>query len=122
MLHDLRRLSTDAFPEDFRAQARAELPHVCFRAWRACRTRRRYPGLCVVTPVVAGSVFVRVQSSLKVLVPHPANATRCGAAMLVAAVLEGSGPVVEINRRPVRPLCRARTAAHGGHTEWCCRA
>ncbi len=96
MLDDLRRFSTEAFPEDLRPAAWAEVLAKVLVA----QSEPAYPappltGYVSARSSALGSVFARLNSSPQVWLPHPGNAHRPGHAVLVLALLEGSGLVVE---------------------------
>jgi acetamidase/formamidase/AraC-like DNA-binding protein len=93
MLDDLRRFSTGAFPDELRQAAWAE---VLAKALIGCGgPMRQLDGYVSSRNSVLGSVFMDLSSSPQVWVPHPGNARRCGNAVLVLALLEGSGLVTE---------------------------
>lgn len=93
MLDDLRRFSTGAFPDDLRAAAWSE---VLARALIGCGAPgHRLDGTVSSRNSVLDSVFMDLGSSPQVWLPHPANGSRHGNAVLVVALLEGSGLVTE---------------------------
>lgn len=96
MLDDLRRFSTDAFPEELRQAAWAEalaLALVCNGS--ADPALPPLDGYVSSRSSALDSVFVRLSSSPQVLLPCPGNARRFGNAVLVLALLEGNGLVQE---------------------------
>jgi acetamidase/formamidase/AraC-like DNA-binding protein len=97
MLDDLRKLSTDAFPEELRAKAWTEVLQRILLSAEGSPDVAAPSGYVSTRRSSLDSVFARVQASPQTLVPHPLNSTRYGGAVLVAAVLEGSGLVVEGN-------------------------
>jgi acetamidase/formamidase/AraC-like DNA-binding protein len=96
MLDDLRRFSTDAFPEELRPAAWAEVLDKVLMSSRAPdHGAPALDGYVSSRHSALDSVFVKLASSPQVLVPHPGNARRYGNAALVLALLEGSGLVEE---------------------------
>ena len=96
MLDDLRRFSTEAFPEDLRTAAWAEvLAKVLVSRPEPARPAPPLAGYVSARSSALDSVFARLNSSPQVWLPHPGNAHRPGHAVLVVALLEGSGLVVE---------------------------
>ncbi len=96
MLDDLRRFSTDAFPEELRHAAWTEvLAKVLMGAEAPARGAAPLDGYVSSRSSSLGSVFVRLASSPQVLLPHAGNARHYGSAVLVFALQEGSGLVVE---------------------------
>lgn len=94
MLDDLRRFSTDAFPDELRQAAWAE---VLAKALIGCDVPERatLDGYVSSRNSALHSVFMDLASSPQVWLPHPGNARRYGNAVLVLALLEGSGLVTE---------------------------
>ncbi len=96
MLDDLRRFSTEAFPEDLRPAAWAEvLAKVLVAQCPPAYPAPPLAGYVSARSSALDSVFARLNSSPQVWLPHPGNAHRPGHAVLVLALLEGSGLVVE---------------------------
>lgn len=96
MLDDLRRFSLDAFPEELRAGAWAEVLSKVLLGEKAPSGKRPpLSGYVSSRRSALGSVMVRLNASPHVLVPRPSGAGRFGGAVLALALLEGSGMVVE---------------------------
>ncbi len=96
MLDDPRRFSTDAFPEELRLAAWAEvLAKVLVSSGSPAWNPPPLDGYVSSRHSAIDSVFMALSASPQVLLPHPANARRYGSAVLVLALLEGSGLVVE---------------------------
>ncbi|MGV8826318.1 AraC family transcriptional regulator, partial [Methylibium petroleiphilum] len=96
MLDELRRFSTDAFPEDLRPAAWAEVMAKVLMAPAApAYDAPPLAGYVSARSSALESVFARLGSSPQVWLPHPGNARRGGHTVLMLALLEGSGLVVE---------------------------
>ncbi|WP_428416422.1 acetamidase/formamidase family protein [Methylibium sp.] len=96
MLDDLRRFSTDAFPEDLRPAAWAEVMAKVLMAPAApAYDAPPLAGYVSARSSALESVFARLSSSPQVWLPHPGNTRRGGHTVLMLALLEGSGLVVE---------------------------
>lgn len=96
MLNDLRRFSTSAFPDKLRHTAWSEvLEKVLLSSGPASSSLPPLDGHVSTSTSALESVFVKLSASPQVLVPHPANARRYGHAVLVLAVLDGSGLVAD---------------------------
>jgi acetamidase/formamidase/AraC-like DNA-binding protein len=93
MLDDLRRFSTDAFPDKLRQAAWAE---VLAKALIGCGApATQLDGYVSSRNSALDSIFMDLSSSPQVWLPHPGNARRYGNAVLVLALLEGSALVTE---------------------------
>ena len=98
MLNDLRRFSTSAFPDNLRQAAWSEvLEKLLLSSAPGGRSRPALDGHVSTSTSALDSVFAKLSSSPQVLQPHPANARRYGHAVLVLALLEGSGLVADAN-------------------------
>jgi hypothetical protein len=96
MLNDLRRFSTNAFPEELRQSAWAEvLEKVLMGNGTPGHALPPLDGHVSSCSSALDSVFVKLSSSPQVLVPHTGNAHRYGNAVLVVSLLAGSGLVIE---------------------------
>jgi acetamidase/formamidase/AraC-like DNA-binding protein len=103
MLDDLRRFSTDAFPEALRQSALDEVLARALVRSEAAASAASAVGQGL--PPLAGhvssrsstldSVFVRLASSPQVLVPDGGNARHSGRAVLLFVLLKGSGVLEE---------------------------
>lgn len=96
MLDDLRRFSTEAFPDDLRPAAWAEvLAKVLLAQHAPDAAPPPLTGYVSARSSALDSVFARLQSSPQTWLPHPGNGHRTGHAVLMVALLEGSGVVTE---------------------------
>ncbi|RZL07908.1 MAG: helix-turn-helix domain-containing protein, partial [Rubrivivax sp.] len=96
MLNDLRRFSTSAFPEDLRQAAWTEVLHkVLMASGTPQHALPPLDGHVSSCSSALDSVFLTLSSSPQVLVPHAGNPHRYGQAVLVVALLTGSGLVAE---------------------------
>ena len=96
MLDDVRRFSTNAYPEDLRASAWADVLLMALIG-RATDTPALPPleGYVSSRTSALGSVFMTLASSPQVWTPHAASALRAGGAVLVLALLEGRARITE---------------------------
>ena len=96
MLDDLRRFNIEAFPEELRDAAWTEVLGKVLLGSKP-GTPRRAPATGFVSSRRSSldSVIVRVNAGPHTLVPHAGNARRYGSAVLVVALLEGSGLVAD---------------------------
>jgi acetamidase/formamidase/AraC-like DNA-binding protein len=96
MLNDLRRFSTNAFPEELRQAAWTEvLEKVLMGNGTPGHALPPLDGHVSSCSSALDSVFITLSSSPQVLVPHTGNAHRYGHAVLVLSLLSGSGLVIE---------------------------
>ncbi len=96
MLDDLRRFNIEAFPEELRDAAWAEvLGKVLLGTMAAAPRRAPATGFVSSRRSSLDSVIVRVNASPHTLVPLVGNARRYGSAVLMMALLEGSGLVTD---------------------------
>jgi len=96
MLDDFRRFSTGAFPEELRPAAWNEvLTKVLLRSDAGAKAHKPLDGYVSSRTSTLDSVFITLASSCQSLSPHPSNAHRYGSAVLLLALLEGSGLVTE---------------------------
>lgn len=116
MLDDLRRFSTDAYPEDLRHPAWAEV------LGRVLIEPAPTPGAPAPQGVVSArnsaldSVFVRLQSSPQVWRPRQDITRRGGATVLVVALLEGSGLVGQAHE--TRAMSAGTAVLLDAGTDW----
>lgn len=96
MLDDLRRFSTDAFPDELRPAAWGEVLAKALVA-RAETARPELPldGYVSSRTSALGSVFMTLASTAQVWLPHAGNTRRDGHAVLVLALLEGQARITE---------------------------
>jgi acetamidase/formamidase/AraC-like DNA-binding protein len=96
MLDDVRRFSIEAFPEELRESAWSEVLNKVLLSTKAS-TAKRAPATGFVSSRRSSldSVLVRVSASAHTLVPHVSNTRRYGSAVLMIALLEGVGLVVD---------------------------
>ena len=97
VLDDLRRFSTDAFPEELRHAAWTEvLGKMMMEAeWPASGATMALDSYVSSRSSSLGSVFVKLTSSPQALLPQAGNARRADGAVLLFALLEGQGRVCE---------------------------
>jgi acetamidase/formamidase/AraC-like DNA-binding protein len=105
MLDDLRRFSTDAFPEALRQSALDEVLARALVRSEAASEAKSGPGPGQGVPPLQGhvssrsstldSVFVRLASSPQVLVPDAGTARHSGRAVLLFVLLKGSAVLQE---------------------------
>ncbi len=96
MHNDLRRFSTSAFPAELRQGAWSEvLEQVLLANAPVAHALPALDGHVVSCRSSLGSVFAVLASSPQVLLPHAANTRRFGQAVLVLALLSGSGLAID---------------------------